>query len=163
MIVVIQLYVDSKCRRDLRASAQNLFAFLTMGIAMPAGCVALIAGMGSLALSLAVSDMALLVLGGVIAGVGHGLAFRAGLTAVNAGAPAEHRGAVASSFFVVMYTAISVPVIGEGLLAQATGLRPAGLIFAAAVAVVAAAVLVLLGRERARGAAGLRPQPAGSR
>ncbi|MEX2287061.1 MAG: MFS transporter [Planctomycetaceae bacterium] len=37
LIVVIQLYIDSKCRRDLRASAQNLFAFLTMGIAMPAG------------------------------------------------------------------------------------------------------------------------------
>ena len=61
-----------------------------------------------------------------------------------------------------MYVAISVPVIGEGILAQAIGLRSAGLIFAAAVAAVAAVVLVLLARERARGAAGLRAQPAGS-
>jgi MFS family permease len=125
-------------------------------VAMPAGCLALIAGMGSLALGLAFSSLALLVLGGVIAGFGHGLAFRAGLAAVNARAPAQQRGEVASSFFVVMYAAISLPVIGVGILAQATGLRPAGLIFAAAVAAVAIVVLVLLGRERASGAGGVR-------
>jgi MFS family permease len=37
LIIVIQLYVDSQCPADQRASAQNLFAFLTMGIAMPLG------------------------------------------------------------------------------------------------------------------------------
>jgi MFS family permease len=40
LIIVIQLYVDRRCRPDLRASAQNLFAFLTMGIAMPLGFLA---------------------------------------------------------------------------------------------------------------------------
>ena len=35
--VVIQLYVDRKTRPDLRASAQNLFAFITAGIALPVG------------------------------------------------------------------------------------------------------------------------------
>jgi nucleoside transporter len=39
LVIVIQLYVDSACRKDLRASAQNLFAFVTMGIAMPVGFV----------------------------------------------------------------------------------------------------------------------------
>jgi hypothetical protein len=39
LVIVIQLYVDAVCRPDLRASAQNLFAFITMGIAMPAGFV----------------------------------------------------------------------------------------------------------------------------
>jgi hypothetical protein len=105
--------------------------------------------MASLALGLAVPSLALLVLGGVIAGFGHGVAFRAGLAAVSASAPAAQRGDVASSFFVVMYVAISVPVIGVGVLAQATGLRTAGLIFAAAVAVLAIVVLVLRARERA--------------
>jgi hypothetical protein len=42
-----------------------------------------------------------------------------------------------------------LPVIGEGVLAQATGLRTAGLTFATAVAAVAVVVLVLVGRERA--------------
>jgi len=37
LIIVIQLYIDSRARSDLRTSAQNLFAFLTMGIAMPLG------------------------------------------------------------------------------------------------------------------------------
>ena len=37
LIIVIQLYIDSRARADLRTSAQNLFAFLTMGIAMPLG------------------------------------------------------------------------------------------------------------------------------
>jgi len=39
LVIVIQLYVDATCRKDLRASAQNLFAFVTMGIAMPVGFV----------------------------------------------------------------------------------------------------------------------------
>ena len=37
LIVVIQLYVDAACRPDLRASAQNLFSFVTAGIGMPLG------------------------------------------------------------------------------------------------------------------------------
>jgi hypothetical protein len=37
LIIVIQLFIDTKSRSDLKASAQNLFAFLTMGIAMPIG------------------------------------------------------------------------------------------------------------------------------
>jgi MFS family permease len=143
---------------------QTLLQLLPEGVAMPAGCLALIAGMGSLALGLAFSSLALVVLAGVIAGFGQGLAFRAGLAAVSARAPAQQRGEVASSFFVVMYVAIALPVIGVGILAQATGLRPAGLIFAAAVAALAMAVLLLLVREHPRrgaalAAAGGRRQP----
>jgi MFS family permease len=37
LVIVIQLYVNRQCRPDLRASAQNLFAFVTMGLAMPIG------------------------------------------------------------------------------------------------------------------------------
>ena len=39
IIVVLQLYIDGKCSSDARASAQNVFTFLTMGIAMPIGFV----------------------------------------------------------------------------------------------------------------------------
>jgi predicted MFS family arabinose efflux permease len=144
-------------------AGQTVLELVPEAVAMPAGCLALIAGMGSLALGLAFSSLALLVLGGVIAGLGHGLAFRSGLTAVNARAPARQRAEVASSFFVVMYVAISLPVIGEGVLAEAAGLRPAGVIFAAAVAAVAMVVLVLLGRERATGPVVADAGSAGSR
>ncbi len=134
-------------------AGQAMLALLPEDMALPAGCVALIAGMALLALSLAVSSLPLLVAASVTAGVGHGLSFRAGLAALNAGSPAAQRAEVASSFFVVAYIGISLPVIGEGALAQAIGLRPAGLAFAAAVAALAAVALTLLAgtsRDRSR-------------
>lgn len=39
LIIVNQLYVDAQSRPDIRASAQNLFAFITAGIGMPLGFV----------------------------------------------------------------------------------------------------------------------------
>jgi MFS family permease len=128
-------------------AGQLMFEVVPERIALPAGCCALIAGMGLLALGLAVSSLALLVIGGMVAGLGQGLSFRSGLTAVNAASPPELRAEVASSFFVVAYVAISVPVIGVGVLADASGLKPAGLVFAAIVAALAAVVLVLLARR----------------
>jgi MFS family permease len=127
-------------------AGQLALEFVPEHAAIPTGAGALIGGMGSLALGLADSSLAFLVLGIVIAGFGQGLSFRGGLTQVNERSPAAQRGAVASSFFVVMYIAISVPVIGEGVLAQAVGLRAAGLTFAALVAALSAAVLILLAR-----------------
>jgi predicted MFS family arabinose efflux permease len=116
--------------------------------ALPAGSAGLIAGMAVFALGLVTSSLALFIIGGLIAGLGQGLSFRAALAGVNQASPAEQRGEVASSFFVVAYVALSVPVIGEGVLAQATSLKPAGLVFAGVVAVLAAGVLVLLARRR---------------
>jgi hypothetical protein len=37
LIIVVQLYIDASCPRDLRATAQNVFAFVAGGIAMPLG------------------------------------------------------------------------------------------------------------------------------
>jgi MFS family permease len=119
--------------------------------ALPLGCGGLILGTLAIALSLGLSSLALLVLGGIVAGFGQGLSFRAGLAALNAGAPAERRAEVASSFFVVAYVALSIPVIGVGILTQAAGLRVAGLVFTLAVAALAATVLVLVSAgDRAR-------------
>jgi sugar phosphate permease len=134
-----------------------MFQWVPGALALPAGCVGLIIGMALLALGLSLPSLALLVLGGMIAGLGQGLSFRAGLTAVNASAPAAQRAEVASSFFIVAYVAISLPVIGEGALAHATGLRPAGLAFAGVVAALVAIVLVLLARTRDHPNAGLVP------
>jgi MFS family permease len=123
-------------------AGQLALEFVPERAAIPTGAGTLVAGMGLLALGLATSSLALLVLGGVVSGFGQGLSLRGGLTQVNERSPAAERGAVASSFFVVMYIAISLPVIGEGVLAQAIGLRAAGLTFAALVAVLSATVLI---------------------
>jgi MFS family permease len=114
--------------------------------ALVAGCIGLIAGMGLLALGLALSSLGLLVAAGVIAGLGQGLTFRHGLVAINTASPPDRRGEVASSFFLVAYLAISLPVIGVGVVAEVIGLQAAGLIFAATVAALAGAVVLLIRR-----------------
>lgn len=127
--------------------------------ALPGGCALLIAGMLLLAAGLQTETLAGLIAGGVVAGVGQGLSFAAGLAAVNAAAPAEHRAATASSFFVVCYVAISIPVIGVGLMAQATSLVTAGTVFACFVALLAAIAIAGIIR-RVRAAGGARPDAA---
>ncbi len=128
-------------------AGQLLLEIVPRARAMPAGCAGLIVGMALLALGLATSSLALLLTGVLVAGASQGLSFRAGLATVNTATPSDRRAEVASSFFVVCYVAISLPVIGEGVLAEIAGLRPAGLVFAGVVAAIAAVVLVLLARQ----------------
>jgi multidrug transporter EmrE-like cation transporter len=130
------------------AGGQLLLELIPEAAAVPVGCAGLIAGMGLLAAGLGASSLALLGAGAMLAGAGQGLSFRAGLSTVNAHAPPEQRGEVASSFFVVAYVALAVPVIGEGVLAELSTLRTAGLVFAGVVAAIAAVVLLLLARQR---------------
>ncbi|SHF62328.1 Predicted arabinose efflux permease, MFS family [Jatrophihabitans endophyticus] len=116
--------------------------------ALPVGCGALIAGMVLVGTSLAAEQLVLLVAGALVAGYGQGLSFRAGLGSVAGASPADERGAITSTFFVVLYVGIAVPVIGEGALAAGVGLVPAGLVFAGLVAALAATALVLVVRAR---------------
>lgn len=121
--------------------------------ALPLGSLALIVGIGIVAVGLAVESLAVLLIGGIIAGLGQGLSFRAGLTAIAGGTPAGRRAEVTSSFFVVLYVALAVPVIGVGLAAQGIGLRSAGIAFAGVVAALAAVTLVSESRRTAHSAA----------
>jgi MFS family permease len=114
--------------------------------ALVAACVLLASGTGLLALALAFDSLALLYASAVVVGVGQGLGIGAGLAAINQRAPVERRGETASSFFVVIYVGLSVPVIGTGLAANAFGLRPAGIAFSVAAAGLVLAVLASLVR-----------------
>lgn len=116
--------------------------------ALPIGCAILVTGMLTMAVALAVGSLPLLLLATALSGVGQGVSFRAGLAAINAAAPAEHRAEVASAFFLVAYVAISVPVVGEGLAAQAAGLRAAGIGFSLAIAALAATGAIQAARTR---------------
>ena len=102
--------------------------------------------MGFLALGLGASSLPLFVLGVVGAGLGQGMTFRTGLTAVNEASPPDRRAETASALFVVAYAGLALPVVGEGLLASVVGLRPAGLVFAGSVAAFCAVLLVNLWR-----------------
>jgi predicted MFS family arabinose efflux permease len=115
--------------------------------AMRRGCAGLIVGLVLIFAALAAESLALLIAGGIVAGLGQGLSFRAGLFTVNAAAPTERRAEVASSFFVVAFVGLSIPVVGIGVLADLTTLKTAGLVFAALVALLAAVALASLARE----------------
>ncbi|MCG6499634.1 MFS transporter [Kitasatospora sp. A2-31] len=117
--------------------------------AIPLGCFVLIAGLALLAASLAWTTLAPLVLSALVGGAGQGMGLRGAVGEVAAASPAEHRGGALSALFVVAYFGISIPVIGVGLLSEPLGLADAGLVFAACMAVLAAASgLYLLHRAR---------------
>lgn len=117
---------------------------LPRGLALDGGCVALVVGMGFILEALLTGSFVSLVVGAVVAGVGQGVSFASGLAAVGTLVPPERRAEVTSTFFVVLYVAISLPVVGVGLAAQAWGLRTAGVVFTVAVAALALIALVAL-------------------
>jgi hypothetical protein len=79
------------------------------------------------------------------------MSFSRGLAVVAQRTPPDRRAEVSSTYFVVAYVAISLPVIGEGIAATQWGLRTAGIAFALAVAALSgiclAAVLVQEARQ----------------
>jgi len=111
------------------------------------GCALLAGGVGLLALALWAESPAALTASAAVVGIGLGVVIGAGVAAINQRAPVEQRGETASSFFVVMYVGLSLPVIGVGVAAQSFGLRAAGIAFSAAVAALVLAVLASLAQR----------------
>jgi MFS family permease len=112
--------------------------------ALPTGAALLTLGAVLIAAALWQESLAVLIVGGALAGLGQGLGFRAGMAAVNAATPADRRAAVTSVFFTVLYIGISLPVVGIGVAADAAGLRTAGIGAALAVAALEAIAAVSL-------------------
>jgi predicted MFS family arabinose efflux permease len=112
------------------------------------GCLALAVGTGIVAVGLTTARLPVLLAGAVVAGLGQGASFRAGLQAVTGGAPADRRSEVSSTFFLVLYVAISIPVIGVGAGAQVFGLVPTAVVFAGLVALLALGAFASLLRRR---------------
>ncbi|MFJ6841271.1 MFS transporter [Streptomyces griseoluteus] len=121
-------------------AGQLLMGRIGARAALPRGCAVLAAGLVLVGTSLLVQSLPLLLIGALTGGTGQGMAFRAGLTAIGAAAPEEHRGATLSAFFVVAYLGISLPVVGVGALTVALGVREAGMVFTACAIVLVVAV-----------------------
>jgi MFS family permease len=126
------------------AAGQVALRAVPIRIALPAGAAVLTVGAVLIAIALSGELLALLVVGGVVAGIGQGLGFRAGMAAVNSVTPADQRAAVTSTFFVVLYVGISVPIVGIGISAELAGLKTAGVGAAIAVALLEAVAGVSL-------------------
>jgi MFS family permease len=129
---------------------QALLQVLPKSRHMTLGCAGLIIGMVCLGLSIATSQLTLLIVAGVVAGIGQGMILRAGMGAVTASSPAHQKAAVTSAFFVVLYVSISVPVVAVGFSVRAFGLEHVGEFFAALVAAVALLAMISMKRVQSR-------------
>jgi MFS family permease len=118
--------------------------------AMGCGCAVLLLAMGLVAASLAAASLPLLIGAAVTSGIGQGISFRAGLAMVTGTSPPGQRAAVASSFFMTLYIALSIPVIGVGAAAQSFGWVRAGIAFAVLVGLLPLVALISLLRRPQR-------------
>jgi MFS family permease len=105
------------------------------------GCGLLVAGIALFGVAVGIESLPLLLVSAVVDGLGQGIVIGAGLAAINQRAPVARRGETASSFFVVMYVGLSVPVIGVGVLANYVALKTAGIVFSGVVALLVLAVI----------------------
>ncbi|WOD13641.1 MFS transporter [Paraburkholderia kirstenboschensis] len=111
-----------------------------------AGCIGLVVGLVSVGLCVPERSLGALLFGTALAGIGQGISFRAGLGEIASAAPAHRRAEVTSSFFVVLYVAISLPVIGLGIAVQFVGIQRATLLFVGLTIVLVLIALLLLMR-----------------
>jgi MFS family permease len=119
------------------AAAQLAGRHINPTKAVAAGCAILAVGMVILAVALQYSSLAGLILAAMVAGTGQGISFSRGLAAVAEGTPTQRRAEVSSTYFVVAYVAISLPVVSLGFAAQRWGLKTSGVSFAVIIAVLA--------------------------
>jgi MFS family permease len=119
--------------------------------AVAAGSAVLVIGMVILAAALHFSSLTGILVAALVAGTGQGISFSRGLAAVVEQVPTERRAEVSSTYFVVAYVAISLPVVGAGLAAHAWGLRTAGEVFAVVVAALAMVCLAAILVQERRG------------
>ncbi|MFD8318731.1 MFS transporter [Kitasatospora purpeofusca] len=139
------------------AVGQLLVRVLPPARALPLACAGLVLAAALVAGALLSGTLPPLLLGACVNGLATGTAIGTGLGTVNGGVEPHRRGEAVSAFFAVLFTMLSVPVIGVGVLVRATGLRTAGVTFSAVVAVLALAVAAGLVRRPTRGAP---PEPA---
>lgn len=116
-----------------------------MGIGLPA------VAFGILMVQLSILDhvTGVFYLGTIAAGLGQGMSFMGGLSLINEVAPHHRRAEVLSAFSVVGYAAVSVPVVGVGLLTDVMGLTRATGVFTLAIVAVAGFGVVAVVRQPA--------------
>jgi MFS family permease len=87
-------------------------------------------------------SLALVLLAAAAGGVAGGLGYRGSLEVINRIAPSDRRSEVVSSYLIALFAGNSVPVIGIGLLAAATGSTVAHVSFAAVITVLAGVAML---------------------
>ena len=127
------------------AAAQILGARMASRILLRRSVPIIVLGLALTGGAMWSANLAMFVIGGVIAGAGAGMVFKGSLGVVASAAPAGSRAEVLAGFFLGAYIGLSVPVIGLGVATQYFAARDAMLVFAvlAALAIVASVHAVI--------------------
>lgn len=128
------------------AFGQLLTRVLSSRVALASACVGLIVGAGLLAFSMWMALLATLLVSAALVGVASGVAVGDGIATITTKTEPQHQAEAVSTFFAILFAMLGVPAVGVGVLIQTIGLRPAGEIFSAVVAVLALVVLLSLAR-----------------
>ncbi|MEU1360137.1 MFS transporter [Micromonospora zamorensis] len=129
------------------AFGQLLTRVLSSRAALAYACVGLIVGAGLLAFSMWMALLATLLVSAALIGVASGVAVGDGIATITTKTEPQHQAEAVSTFFAILFAMLGVPAVGVGLLIQTIGLRPAGEVFSAVVAVLAVVVLLSLLRR----------------
>jgi MFS family permease len=151
--VVAQLFV-------LGALAMVLARRLSPRTTMLAGLAAAPPGLGLLVVAQGQGSIGLMLAATALCGVGAGLGYSGGLEVTNRLAPEKHRAAAAAAFFVCGFLGGTLPILGVGAVADASGLAVAVRAFAAVVAALSVLALIVdLVVERREGSRRLASRP----
>jgi MFS family permease len=132
LLVTVMMFSSAAGQLAVRALAARALNYGTAGV---------LVGVALLACALIWLSPLLLFVSAALSGFGQGLAIGAGLARINERI-AERRGEVSSAYFVILYAALAIPVIGIGLLATRFGIASAGLVFCTIASVALLGVLV---------------------
>ena len=130
------------------ALTQVLLRRLPQERAMIFGVILLVVGLMGIVLAVPLHAPALLLVGTLIEGMGHGLAWMGSLALVNRIAPTEQHANVLASFYVATYLGVGIPIIGVGFLAGGIGLYPAFVAFAIVIAIAAIVLAAIIASKR---------------
>ncbi len=110
------------------------------------GVVVLAAGVVLIPVAVVASSFALLIVGGMVAGIGGGVTFKAALGTVVSITPAETRGEALAGLFLAAYIGLAVPVILLGLMMQLVSTSLAVAVFGTVMIALLVVTSVMLSR-----------------
>ncbi|HEY0716192.1 MAG TPA: MFS transporter [Streptosporangiaceae bacterium] len=114
------------------ALSQILLARVPLRRLLGIGMATLAVGLAAVTVAVWVASLALLLVGGVLAGAGAGATFKGTVATVISVAPEQARGEALAGLFLAAYLGLAFPVIGLGIATQYLSVPVALLIFAAA-------------------------------
>jgi MFS family permease len=132
------------------ALAQLVFGRLSSLRQLVLALVLVVAGLAALAVGVLTATLAVFAVGGVAAGAGVGLVFRASMMTAGRLAAPERRGEALAGMFLASYLGLAVPVLAIGAALVFAPMTAVLVVFAAAVAVLVVVAALPLVRRAAQ-------------